>query len=206
MPDLYNVEGIVVGDITLPSEIFEVTINYPVLHQVIVNILANKRQGTKGTKTRTEVRGGGAKPWRQKGTGRARQGSTRAPQWRGGGVVHAPLMRDYGYKINKKLKKIALSSALSARNQENALVFLEDFDMQDYSTKYIKNILKNIKVPKALLVLANNDKIIVKSSQNLATLGVTHVGQMNVYDILNYKTCVMTKKAVTKLREVYCHD
>lgn len=174
------------------------------MHEVVVNYLANQRQGTQSTLTRTEVRGGGIKPWRQKGTGRARQGSIRAPQWVGGGVAIGPKPRDYSYRVNKKTRQLALKSALSSKVQESELIVLEGLDVNEYKTKAIANILSNLNVTeKALIVLPENNKMIVNSARNIRGVDTTFVGAINTYEVLNHTKCIILKDAVTKLEEVY---
>ncbi|MGN1092235.1 MAG: 50S ribosomal protein L4, partial [Monoglobaceae bacterium] len=172
--------------------------------EVVVNYLANQRQGTQSTKTRTEVRGGGIKPWRQKGTGRARQGSIRAPQWVGGGVALGPKPRDYRYTLNKKVRRLALKSALTSKVQDNEVIVLESFEAPEIKTKQVANLLKNLGVSeKALIVLPENDKNIVASARNIKGVDTTYVGAINTYEVLNHTKCIILKDAVTKLEEVY---
>jgi len=198
-----NMGGNEVGSIELNDNIFAVEVNEHVMHQAVVQYLANQRQGTKGTKTRSEVRGGGRKPWRQKGTGRARQGSIRAPQWTGGGVVFAPKARDYSFKLNKKVKRIALKSALTTKVNESKFVVLEDLNLAQIKTKDMKNVLENIKVSDALVVLEDGNRNAVLSARNIPDIKTASVNTINVYDILKYDSFVVTKQAVEKIQEVY---
>jgi len=196
--------GSEVGSMELNDNIFAVEVNEHVMHQAVVQYLANQRQGTKGTKTRAEVRGGGRKPWRQKGTGRARQGSIRAPQWKGGGVVFAPKSRDYSFKLNKKVKRLALKSALTSKVNDNNLIVLEDLKLEQIKTKDMKNVLNNIKVSsKALVVLEEGNENAVLSARNIPDVKTASVNTINVYDILKYDFLVVTKEAVGKIEEVY---
>ena len=198
---VYNMEGAQVGTIELSDSIFAVPVNEHLVHQAVVAQLANKRQGTQKAKTRSEVRGGGRKPWRQKGTGHARQGSIRAPQWTGGGVVFAPTPRDYSVKMNKKERRIALKSALTTRVQENKLVVLDELKLDAIKTKDMQNVLNNLKVEKAMVV-TDNENVIV-SARNIPNVITASVGTMNVFDILKYNTVVLDKAAVAKVEEVY---
>ena len=202
--DIYNADGKVVGSMDLNEKVFGVDVRSDVMHEVVVNYLANQRQGTQSTKTRTEVRGGGIKPWRQKGTGRARQGSIRAPQWVGGGVALGPKPRDYRYALNKKVRRLALKSALTAKVQDNELIVLESFEAAEIKTKQVVNLLKNLNVTeKALIVLPENDKNIVLSARNIKGVDTTYVGAINTYEVLNHTKGIILKDAVTKLEEVY---
>ena len=202
--DIYNADGKVVGSMDLNEKVFGVDVRSDVMHEVVVNYLANQRQGTQSTKTRTEVRGGGIKPWRQKGTGRARQGSIRAPQWVGGGVALGPKPRDYRYALNKKVRRLALKSALTAKVQDNELIVLESFEAAEIKTKQVVNLLKNLNVTeKALIVLPENDKNVVLSARNIKGVDTTYVGAINTYEVLNHTKCIILKDAVTKLEEVY---
>ncbi|QZY54626.1 50S ribosomal protein L4 [Crassaminicella profunda] len=202
--DLLNVSGQQVGEIELSENIFGAEINASVLHEAVKNYLANQRQGTQSAKTRAEVRGGGRKPWRQKGTGRARQGSTRSPQWVGGGVVFAPKPRSYRYTLPKKVKRLAMKSALSSKVKENGIVILDEFKMDAYKTKDMVNILNNLKVEKkALIVLDEKNDYVVKSASNIKGVTTTLVNTLNVYDILNHDQFIVTKDAVHKIEEVY---
>ena len=202
--DVYNADGKVVGNMDLNENVFGVTVRSDVMHEVVVNYLANQRQGTQSTKTRTEVRGGGAKPWRQKGTGRARQGSIRAPQWVGGGVALGPKPRDYRYTVNKKVRRMALKSALSSKVEENEIIVLDAFSCDEIKTKQVITLLKNLNVnEKALIVLPENDKNVVLSARNIKGVDTTYVGAINTYEVLNHTKCIILKDAVTKLEEVY---
>ena len=196
-----NMEGKEVGSMELNDAVFGVEINEHLVHQAVVLQLANNRQGTQKAKTRSEVSGGGRKPWRQKGTGHARQGSTRAPQWTGGGVVFAPVPRDYSFKMNKKERRIALKSALTTRVQENKLVVLDELKLDAIKTKDMQNVLNNLKVEKAMVV-TDNENVIV-SARNIPNVITASVGTMNVFDILKYNTVVLDKAAVAKVEEVY---
>ena len=198
---VYNMEGNEVGTLELNDAVFGVEVNEHLVHMAVVRQLANKRQGTQKAKTRSEVSGGGRKPWRQKGTGHARQGSTRAPQWTGGGVVFAPVPRDYSFKMNKKERRIALKSALTTRVQENKLVVLDELKLDAIKTKYMQNVLNNLKVEKAMVV-TDNENVIV-SARNIPNVITASVGTMNVFDILKYNTVVLDKAAVAKVEEVY---
>ena len=200
---VYNMEGKEVGTIELNDAVFGVEVNEHLVHMAVVNLLAARRQGTQKAKTRSEVSGGGRKPWRQKGTGHARQGSTRAPQWTGGGVVFAPTPRDYSFKINKKEKRLALKSALTSRVQENKLVVLDELKLESIKTKNMKAVLDNLKVSKALVVIAENDQNVVLSARNLPEVKTALTNTINVYDILKYNTVVVTKAAVAAIEEVY---
>lgn len=202
--DVYNADGKVVGNMDLNENVFGVTVRSDVMHEVVVNYLANQRQGTQSTRTRTEVRGGGAKPWRQKGTGRARQGSIRAPQWVGGGVALGPKPRDYRYIVNKKVRRMALKSALSSKVEENEIIVLDAFSCDEIKTKQVTTLLKNLNVnEKALIVLPENDKNVVLSARNIKGVDTTYVGAINTYEVLNHTKCIILKDAVTKLEEVY---
>lgn len=202
--DLLNVSGQQVGEIELSDNIFGAEINEKVLHEVVKNYLANQRQGTQSAKTRAEVRGGGRKPWRQKGTGRARQGSTRSPNWVGGGVVFAPKPRSYSYTLPKKVKRIAMKSALSAKVQGQEFIVLDALNMTDYKTKDMVNILKNLNAEKkALIVMDEKNDYIVKSASNIPGVTTTLVNTLNVYDILHHDKFIVTKDAVHKIEEVY---
>lgn len=200
---LYNMEGAKVGDLQLSDAIFGQEVNKSVLHQVVVNYLANQRQGTQSTKTRTEVRGGGIKPWRQKGTGRARQGSIRAPQWTGGGVALGPKPRDYRFSVNKKVKRIALKSALSSKALENSIVVVDGLKLEEIKTSKIVAMLKALNVDtKALIVTAEKDENVYKSARNIKNVTPTYVGVMNTYEILNHDKFVVSKEAIEKMEEV----
>jgi len=200
---VYNMEGKEVGTIELNDAVFGVTVNEHLVHMAVVQQLANNRQGTQKAKTRSEVSGGGRKPWRQKGTGHARQGSTRAPQWTGGGVVFAPVPRDYSFKLNKKEKRAALKSALTSRVQDGKLIVVDELKFEEIKTKKFKAVMDNLKVSKALVVLADNDQKVVMSARNIPTVKTTMVNTINVYDILKGDTLVLTKDAVAKIEEVY---
>ena len=198
---VYNMEGNEVGTLELNDAVFGVEVNEHLVHMAVVRQLANKRQGTQKAKTRSEVSGGGRKPCRQKGTGHARQGSTRAPQWTGGGVVFAPVPRDYSFKMNKKERRIALKSALTTRVQENKLVVLDELKLDAIKTKDMQNVLNNLKVEKAMVV-TDNENVIV-SARNIPNVITASVGTLNVFDILKYNTVVLDKAAVAKVEEVY---
>ena len=198
---VYNMEGNEVGTLELNDAVFGVEVNEHLVHMAVVRQLANKRQGTQKAKTRSEVSGGGRKPWRQKGTGHARQGSTRAPQWTGGGVVFAPVPRDYSFKMNKKERRIALKSALTTRVQENKLVVLDELKLDAIKTKDMQNVLNNLKVEKAMVV-TDNENVIV-SARNIPNVITASVRTLNVFDILKYNTVVLDKAAVAKVEEVY---
>ncbi|MCC8081899.1 MAG: 50S ribosomal protein L4 [Lachnospiraceae bacterium] len=200
---VYNMEGSEVGSLELNDAVFGVEINEHLVHMAVVQQLANKRQGTQSAKTRSEVRGGGRKPWRQKGTGHARQGSTRSPQWTGGGVVFAPKPRDYSFKINKKEKRAALKSALTSRVQDKKFVVLDELKLDAIKTKDFVKVLNNLKVSKALVVLDDKDFIIEKSAANVPNIRTALVSTINVYDILKYDTVITTKAGVAKIEEVY---
>ena len=200
---VYNIEGKEVGSIELNDAVFGVEINEHLVHMAVVNQLANNRQGTQSAKTRSEVSGGGRKPWRQKGTGHARQGSTRSPQWTGGGVVFAPKPRDYSFKMNKKEKRIALLSALSSKVAESKIVVLDEFKLDEIKTKKFVEVMNNLKVENALVVLEGENKNVVLSGRNIPSVKVTATNEINTYDVLKYTTLVVTKAAVEKLEEVY---
>ena len=202
---VYNMEGKEVGKIDLSDAIFGVEVNEHLVHMAVLQQLADKRQGTQKAKTRSEVSGGGRKPWRQKGTGHARQGSIRAPQWKGGGVVFAPVPRDYSFKMNKKEKKAALKSALTDKVQTNNIVVVDELKFDEIKTKRFAEVMNNLKATrKALVVLADNDQNVVLSARNLAEASTTLTNTLNVYDIVNARTLVLTKDAVAKIEEVYC--
>ena len=200
---VHNMEGKEVGTIDLNDEIFAVKINKHLVHMAVVHQLANKRQGTQKAKTRSEVRGGGRKPWRQKGTGHARHGSTRSPIWRGGGVIFAPTPRDYSFKMNKKEKRIALKSALTSRVEDGKLIVLDELKLEEAKTKNFQQVLNNLNVKKALVVIAENDESIVRSARNIPKIKTTGANTINVYDILKGDTLILTKDAVAKIEEVY---
>ena len=202
--DLYNMEGKVIGDIELSEKVFGVEINSNAMHAAVVNHLANSRQGTQSTKTRTEVRGGGIKPWKQKGTGRARQGSIRAPQWTGGGVALGPKPRSYRYSLNKKLRQVALKSALSSKVTDNNIIVVDNITVSEYKTKEIVKMLSNLNVDKkALIVLNEKNDFVVKSANNIPEVKTTLSTALNTYDVLNCEQFVITLDAVKKLEEVY---
>ena len=200
---VYNIEGKEVGSIELNDAVFGVEVNEHLVHMAVVNQLANNRQGTQSAKTRSEVSGGGRKPWRQKGTGHARQGSTRAPQWTGGGIVFAPKPRDYSFKMNKKEKRLALLSALSSKVADNKIVVLDAFNLDEVKTKKFAEVMSNLKVDKALVVIEGENKNVVLSGRNIPTVKVSATNEINTYDVLKYETLVVTKAAVEKLEEVY---
>ena len=200
---VYNMEGKEVGKLDLNDAVFGVEVNEHLVHMAVLQQLANNRQGTQKAKTRSEVRGGGRKPWRQKGTGHARQGSTRAPQWTGGGMVFAPVPRDYSFKINKKEKRAALKSVLTAAVQENKLIVVDELKLDEIKTKKFAEVMKNLKVDKALVVINENDEKIVMSAKNIPSIKVSQIETINVYDILKYSNVVLTKAAVATIEEVY---
>ena len=200
---VYNMEGKEVGTIELNDAVFGVKVNEHLVHMAVVQQLANNRQGTQKAKTRSEVSGGGRKPWRQKGTGHARQGSTRAPQWTGGGVVFAPVPRDYSFKLNKKEKRAALKSALTSKVQDSKLIVVDELKFDEIKTKNFVAVMNNLKVQKGLVVITDNDPNVVMSARNVADVNTTLVSTINVYDIMKAKTVVLTKDAVAKIEEVY---
>lgn len=201
---LYNISGKQVGEIELDGNIFGANVNIEAMHQVVKMYLANQRQGTQSALTRAEVRGGGIKPWRQKGTGRARHGSIRSPQWKHGGIVFAPKPRSYRYTVPKKIKRIAMKSALSSKVNDNNIVVIEELNFDAPKTKQVVSLLENLKVDsKTLIVLADNNENIVKSARNIEGVKTTFVNTLNVYDILNYDKFIITKDAVKKVEEVY---
>ena len=200
---VFNMEGKEVGTLELNDAVFGVEVNEHLVHLAVVAQLANKRQGTQKAKNRSEVSGGGRKPWRQKGTGHARQGSTRSPQWTGGGVVFAPTPRDYTIRLNKKEKRAALKSALTSRVNENKFIVVDELKFDEIKTKKFRNVMDNLKVSKALVVLADNDQNTVLSARNTADVKTASVGTIKVYDILKYNTVVATKAAVASIEEVY---
>ena len=200
---IYNMEGKEVGTMELNDAVFGVEINEHLVHLAAVSQLANKRQGTQKAKTRSEVSGGGRKPWRQKGTGHARQGSTRAPQWTGGGVVFAPTPRDYTIRLNKKEKRAALKSALTSRVQESKLVVVDELKFDEIKTKKMQGVLNALNVKKALIVLKDNDQNVLLSARNIADVRTVLTSTLNVFDILKYDTVVVTKAAVENIEEVY---
>lgn len=200
---LFNKEGKQVGDFQLNENIFAVEINENAMHQVVVALLANKRQGTQSAKTRAEVRGGGIKPWRQKGTGRARQGSIRAPQWIKGGIVFAPKPRDYRMAIPKSMKRVAMKSALSTKVQDGQMVVVEDLAFDSIKTKNVVNMLKAMEAKKTLIITAESNEVVYKSARNIEGVAVIPANNINVYDLLKFEKVVMTKDAVSKIEEVY---
>ena len=200
---VYNMEGKEVGTMELNDAVFGVEINDHLVHLAVVRQLANNRQGTQKAKTRSEVSGGGRKPWRQKGTGHARQGSTRSPQWTGGGVVFAPVPREYSIKMNKKERRLALKSALTSRVQENKLIVLEDLTLDEAKTKAMQTVLNNLNVSKALVVLNEENKNVVLSTRNIPDVVTAYTNTINVFDILKYNTLILTKSAVASIEEVY---
>ena len=200
---VYNIEGKEVGTIELNDAVFGVEVNEHLLHMAVVNQLANNRQGTQKAKTRSEVSGGGRKPWRQKGTGHARQGSTRAPQWTGGGVVFAPTPREYTFKMNKKEKRAALKSALTSRVEENKFIVVDELVFNEIKTKNFANVLKNLDVKKALVVLEADNVNAEISARNIADVKTTKANTLNVFDVLKYNTVIATKAAVANIEEVY---
>ena len=200
---VYNIEGKEVGTIDLSDAVFGVEVNEHLLHMAVVNQLANNRQGTQKAKTRSEVSGGGRKPWRQKGTGHARQGSTRAPQWKGGGVVFAPVPRDYSFKMNKKEKRAALKSALTSRVEEKKFIVVDEIVFDEIKTKNFANMLKNLDVAKALVVLEDGNVNAELSARNIADVKTAKTGTINVFDVMKYNTVIATKAAVQNIEEVY---
>ncbi len=200
---LYNIKGEVIGSIELAETVFGAEVNAPAMHSYVVAYLANQRQGTQSAKTRAEVSGGGKKPWRQKGTGRARQGSTRSPQWTHGGVVFAPKPRDYRLSLNKKLKRVALVSALSSKAAEEKIIVVDAIDLKDGKTREMAAALKALNANKALVVLADNDEKTVRATRNIEGVEISFVGTLNTYEILKHDTLVITKGAVEKVEEVY---
>ena len=200
---VYNMEGNEVGSMELNDAVFGVEVNEHLVHMAVVQQLANNRQGTQKAKTRSEVSGGGRKPWRQKGTGHARQGSTRAPQWTGGGVVFAPVPRDYSFKINKKEKRAALKSALTSRVEAQKFVVLDELKLDAIKTKDFVKVLNNLNVSKALVVMGDKDVVVEKSAANVPGVKTTQATLLNVYDVLKYDTVITTKAAVEKIEEVY---
>ena len=200
---VYNIEGNEVGTIDLNDAVFGVEVNEHLVHMAVVNQLANNRQGTQKAKTRSEVSGGGRKPWRQKGTGHARQGSTRAPQWTGGGVVFAPVPRDYSFKMNKKEKRAALKSALSSRVEENKFIVVDELNFDEIKTKKFQAVLNNLNVNKALVVLEDGNKNVEISAKNIPDVKTARTNTINVYDILKYNTVIATKAVVAAIEEVY---
>lgn len=200
---VYNMNGEEVGKIELNDSIFAIEANEHVMHLAVVQYLANQRQGTQSAKTRAEVRGGGRKPWRQKGTGRARQGSIRSPQWKGGGVVFAPKPRDYSFKLNRKVKRLALQSALSTKVTEGKIIVVDELSLPEIKTKEMAKVLGNLKCEKALIVMNGSNTNVMLSTRNIPDVKTASVNTINVYDLLKYNTLVMTKEAVEKIEEVY---
>lgn len=200
---VYTMDGVENGQIELKDSVFNVEVNVPVMHEAVVAHLANKRQGTQSALTRAEVRGGGKKPYRQKGTGRARQGSIRAPQWVGGGVVFAPKPRDYSFKLNKKVKRLALQSALSTKVAEGKIIVLDELNLTEVKTKEMAKVLANINCGKALIVMDGTNTNVMLSARNIPDVKTASVSTINVYDLLKYNTLVVTKDAVAKIEEVY---
>ena len=200
---VYNMSGAEVGTMSLNDDIFGIDVNEHAMHLAVVQYLANQRQGTQSAKTRAEVRGGGRKPWRQKGTGRARQGSIRSPQWTGGGVVFAPKPRDYSFKLNKKFKRVALKSALTTKAVENKIIVLDELTLEAVKTKEMAKVLTNINAGKALIVMDGSNKNVMLSARNIPEGKTAAVNTINVYDLLKYNTLVVTKEAVAKIEEVY---
>ena len=200
---VYNIEGKEVGTIDLNDAVFGVEVNEHLVHMAVVSRLANKRQGTQKAKTRSEVSGGGRKPWRQKGTGHARQGSTRAPQWTGGGVVFAPTPRDYSFKLNRKERRAALKSALTSRVEEKKFIVVDEINFDEIKTKKFQDVLNNLSVSKALVVLEDGNKNAELSARNIADVKTAKTNTINVYDILKYNTVIATKAAVQAIEEVY---
>ena len=200
---VYNIEGKEVGTIDLNDAVFGVEVNEHLVHMAVVSQLANKRQGTQKAKTRSEVSGGGRKPWRQKGTGHARQGSIRAPQWTGGGVVFAPKPREYSKKLNKKERRLALKSALTSRVNENKFIVVDEFKFDDVKTKNVANMLNNLNVKKALVIMGDKNDNLILSARNIPGVKTALTSTINVYDILKYDTVVVSKEAVANIEEVY---
>lgn len=201
--DVLDVKGNVVGDVELSEGIFGIEPNEHVVHEVVVALLANRRQGTRSAKTRAEVRGGGRKPWRQKGTGRARAGTIRSPLWKGGGVIFAPKSRDYSKKVNKKVRALAMKSVFSAKAQDNELRVLNELVMEAPKTKEMVAVLNNINAQKALIVLPDNNEAIIRSANNIPKVATTTVNELNVYDMLKYDVLIMTQESLQKIEEVY---
>jgi len=201
--NVYNMNGEQVGEMELADGIFGIEINDHVVHQSVLQYLANQRQGTQSAKTRAEVSGGGKKPWRQKGTGRARQGSSRSPQWKGGGVVFAPKPRDYSFKLNKKVKRLALKSALTSKVADSRLIVLEELRFDEIKTRSMQNVLNSLNLEKTLVVIHDNDQNVVLSARNIPNVKTAGVETINVYDILKYDAFLVTKDAVNKIEEVY---
>ena len=200
---VYNIEGKEVGKIDLSDAVFGVEVNEHLVHMAVASQLANNRQGTQKAKTRSEVSGGGRKPWRQKGTGHARQGSTRAPQWTGGGVVFAPVPRDYSFKMNKKEKRAALKSVLTSKVQENKFIVLDELKLAEVKTKEMKKVLDNLKVNNALVIIGDDSENVALSARNIAGVQTASVNTINVFDMLKYNTIIATKSSVASIEEVY---
>ncbi len=200
---LYNMKAEKVGEIELSDAVFGIEANKEAMHTMVVNYLANQRQGTQSTKTRTEVRGGGRKPWRQKGTGRARQGSIRAPQWTGGGVALGPKPRSYRFTVNKKLRRLAFKSALSTKVAENEIIVIDELKLDSFKTKEMAAVLKAFEVENALLVTAEKDENVVRSAANIPGIKTSMASNLNVYDVIKYNKFIVTKDAVSKIEEVY---
>jgi large subunit ribosomal protein L4 len=200
---VFNKEGNKVADMELNESVFAVEVNEYALHQVVVALLANKRQGTQSTKTRSEVRGGGIKPWRQKGTGRARQGSIRSPQWIKGGIVFAPKPRDYRVSVPKSMRKVAMKSALTSKVQDNQMIVLDSLNFEAPKTKNMVEMLKALEANKALIITAESNEVVYKSARNIQGISVIPANNINVYDLLKYEKLIITKDAVSKIEEVY---
>ena len=200
---LFNKEAKQIGDIQLNDNVFSVEVNEHAMHQVVVALLANKRQGTQSAKTRAEVRGGGIKPWRQKGTGRARQGSIRAPQWIKGGIVFAPKPRDYRMSIPKTMRRVAMKSALTSKVRDNEMIVVEDLAFETIKTKQVADMVKAFEAKKTLIITAESNEVVYKSARNIEGVAVMPVNNINVYDLLKYGKVIITKDAVSKIEEVY---
>lgn len=200
---IFNKEGKKVADMELNESVFAAEVNEYALHQVVVALLANKRQGTQSTKTRSEVRGGGIKPWRQKGTGRARQGSIRAPQWIKGGIVFAPKPRDYRVSVPKSMRKVAMKSALTSKVQDNQMIVLDSLNFEAPKTKNVVEMLKALEANKALIITAESNEVVYKSARNIQGISIIPANNINVYDLLKYEKLIITKDAVSKIEEVY---
>ncbi|MBE0068823.1 50S ribosomal protein L4 [Thermoanaerobacterium thermosaccharolyticum] len=200
---VYNINGEQIGEMELSDNVFGVEVNVPVMHEAVLNYLANQRQGTHSTKRRGEVRGGGIKPWRQKGTGRARQGSIRAPQWIKGGVVFGPKPRDYSYNIPKKVKRLALKSALSSKVRDNEIIVIDDINIDEPKTKKVVDMLKKFNVKNALIVIPEGKENVVLSSRNIPNVKAVYANSLNTYDVLKYDRFIITKDAINKVEEVY---
>ncbi|SNX54371.1 50S ribosomal protein L4 [Thermoanaerobacterium sp. RBIITD] len=200
---VFNINGEQIGEIELSDNVFGVEVNVPVMHEAVLSYMASKRQGTHSTKRRGEVRGGGIKPWRQKGTGRARQGSIRAPQWIKGGVVFGPKPRDYSFDIPKKVKRLALKSALSSKVRDNEIIVVEDINIEEPKTKKVAQMLNNFNVKNALIVIPEGKENVILSSRNIPNVKAVYANRLNIYDILKYDRFIITKDAVNKVEEVY---